>query len=642
MRNNVLERWVKQPPAEPNVQYLRDAERITAWEQLGERDAVLDVASEANVTAGLDAERVTRLDFSGKSIEYAREILGDQVDRYDWVEPGDPRLPFADDAFDAAVSIGPFDWKFLDVETLTDELERVVADDGLLVFSVPTPRSPYSVRNGNEFRYFDPDEALSLLSPDWRLADYDLVFQYPFYTHYGLNCLPDPLQKPFVEVAWRLTDYLTEHDRWDDAAYLVLGGEPMGYEGYLDDALDCLFRPAEENGFWDPDEGKIIRALEYEVESDGSSATSDPSFTWSREHHNEWRYAPFALMGAMQWRTSGLGVTDYDAKLRSALEHFRGLVADGTVQSEMPSYGVGPLVESFALAADVFDDAYADTAYTLYEHSRDPTAFDHAEDSLLAYGWATLAEQTEDLDRREAIRDDLDDALWEINDRISAEGLFAFDNGTTRRHQNQMYSLWGLCRAIEVTDRPGYLSSAEEVLDYTVEHRMQENGAFVWEDVERLREYKREAAKRVGFRPPHWDFLYACHQTFFVNAVSTYYAAGGTKDYDREVRRAMEWVYGHNELDADLVEFGGLGVPMRQCTVDGRIDVPDQMYKGSYEVGSYLMALTNLLDGPFERLGERRDRGSLAGHDVASRRSRQDREPASTPAPNPRPDGGDR
>lgn len=638
MRNNVLERWVQQPPAEPNVQYLRDAERITAWDQLGERGSVLDVASESNVTEGVDAERVTRLDFSGESIDHARNILGDAVDRYEWVEPGDPRLPFDDDAFDAAVSIGPYDWKFLDIEVMTDELHRVVDDDGLFVFSVPTPRSPYSVRNGNEFRYFSPDEALSILSPDWKLVDYDLVFQYPFYTHYGLNCLPEAVQKPFVEAAWRLTDVLTEYDRWDDAAYLVLGGEPMGYAGYLDDALDCLFRPAAENGFWDPEAGKIIRALEYDV--DPAHTDDGPSFSWSREHHNEWRYAPFGLMGAMQWRTSSRGTAEYDAKLRQALEHFRGLVDDGTVQSEMPSYGVGPLVESFALAADAFDADYADTAYTLFEHSHETTDFAHAEDALLAYGWATLAEHTDEPGRHDTLVDALDDALWAINDRISAEGLFAFDNGTTRRHQNQMYALWGLCRAIEVTDRPGYLSSVEEVLDYTVEHRMRENGAFGWEDVGRLREYKREAAKRAGFRPPHWDFLYSCHQTFFVNAVAAYYAAGGETDYDREVRRAMEWVYGNNELDADLVEFSGLGVPMRQCTVDGRIDVPDQMYKGSYEVGSYLMALTNLLDGPFGGMGESLDRGDLAGH--GPRETVEEPDSPQSTAPSARPDGGDR
>jgi hypothetical protein len=62
-------------PVGPNIQDLRDAERLSAWDQLGERNRVLDIASESNVTAGLDADHVTRLDFSLDAIEYAREVL---------------------------------------------------------------------------------------------------------------------------------------------------------------------------------------------------------------------------------------------------------------------------------------------------------------------------------------------------------------------------------------------------------------------------------------------------------------------------------------------------------------------------------------------------------------------------------------
>jgi hypothetical protein len=60
----------------------------------------------------------------------------------------------------------------------------------------------------------------------------------------------------------------------------------------------------------------------------------------------------------------------------------------------------------------------------------------------------------------------------------------------------------------------------------------------------------------------------------------------------------MGWLFGNNQFGVDLTELSGIGVPMRQLTVDGRIGVPDQQFKGSYEVGSYLLALTNLLAGP--------------------------------------------
>jgi hypothetical protein len=620
VRDELLTRWVRQPPVGPNMQYLRDAERLAAWDQLGHREHVLDAASESNVTAGLDADRITRLDFSAAATDYARETLGDRVDRYEWVEPGEPTLPFADDAFDAVVSIGPYDWKFLDVDRLTAELARVTTD--LVVLSVPTPRSPYATRNHNRYRYVTPEAGLDLLSPDFRVVDYDLLFQYPGRCHYLLNDLPAELQRPFVDLAWWLSDQLTDRGRWHDASYLVFGAEPMPYDRRLREGLACLFRPTSRNGFWHAGEERFVRALEYEVRGDpdpaeyggGPEGRGPLPLDWSVDDSNQWRYAPFALLGAMHWRDSPLGTDEYDPQLRAELDYFARQVADEATLAEIPSYGIGPLIDAFARAGRAFegtgdrsarDADYAAVARELYRHSTGAFDFSHAEDSLLPFGWATLWETADSASGtdRDALLADIDDALWAINDRVSREGLFAFDNGTTRRHQNQLYALWGLCRAIRAADRPGYLDTVERVLDYTVEHRMRPDGAFRWEDVGRAKRARFELLRRLGWQPPYWDLLFECHQTFFVNAVAEYYAAGGEQSYDREVRRATGWIFGNNRFGTDLTELSGIGVPMRQLTVNGRIDVPDQQYKGSYEVGSYLLALTNLLSGPVRAAG---------------------------------------
>ena len=584
-RDSILKNWVEQPPAEPNIQYLRDAERINAWQQLGRRSHVLDIASEANVTSGLDAETITRVDFSSDAIEHARTLLGDTVDRYRVVDPETPHLPFDDGAFDGVVSIGPYDWKFLDIQALTTEVRRVLDPSGRFVFSVPTPRSPYSHTNRNKFRYYTSEEVLELLSPYWRLVDEDLIYQYPRRLHSLIRLLPSALQEPFVDAAWTLTDELTNRGRRERASYVVYGLEPFEYEHDLRAALNCLFRPTERNGFWDRTEEKIIRALTYEL--------VDGDLRWTRDDRVLWRYAPFALMGAMFWRDSPFGDETYDDKLVRELAYFTEQVSDAAVLSEMPSYAVGPLISGFSRAARIFDGEHEATARMLYEHSAETFEFDHAEDCLLLYGWADLFELTSE----DAVRANIDDGLWKIVERLTPEGLFEFDNETTRRHQNQMYALWGLCRAIAVTEKRGYLDSVEQVLEYTINNRMRRDGAFLWEDVPRLRSATTRLRRSAGERPPHWEFLYECHQTFFVNSVAEYYRAGGSTNYDRSVRRAMAWIFGNNPLDVDLTEISRIGVPMRQMTVDGRIDVPDQMYKGAYEVGSYIMALTNLRSG---------------------------------------------
>jgi len=586
-REDLLRRWVKQEPAPPNVQYLRDTEREAALDQLGHRTSVLDVASESGVTERIDADSVTRVDFSEDAAAYAASLLDGAVDDSAVADPESPSLPFEDDEFDGAISIGPFDWKFLDVEALVAELHRVVDDDGLLVFSVPTPRSPYA--NGRRNRYYDPATALDLVSPEWRLRTHDQIYQYPNLANAGVNNLPPSMQEPFVDVERRLTDVLTAGDAWNRASYLVIGVQPLDYDGYLSRGLDCLFRPVDETGFWDPKEGKFVRAWDYELADDGP--------VWSLDDSVEWRYAPLALIGTMQWRTSSLGTDRYDRQLRQVLTYFTDKVSDRKTREEMPSYGLGPLIGAFSLAGQVFEgDAHVETARELFEYTERTYDFDHSEDSLLLYGWTYLFEATGDESVLEAIRE----ALWTVNEQVTGEGLFGFDNPTTRRHQNQMYALWGLCRAAEVTGSDGFLLTAERVLDYTIRERMREDGAFIWEDLPPSSALKTKAGRRLGLggdRLPYWKFLYECHQTFFVNAVEHYYAAGGTRRYDGAVRKAMEWMYGENDLGVDLVEYSGIDVPMRFLTTDGGLRTEDQQYKGAYEIGSYVMALTSLLAG---------------------------------------------
>lgn len=582
-----LRRWVQQPPAAPNVQYLRDAERKAAIEELGKRSSVLDIGSESTLTESLEAESITRVDFSEDSSKHAREILGPTVDRYEIADLDSPDLPFSDDTFDSAVSIGPFDWKFLDVETLVDELHRVIDADGMLVFSVPTPRSPYS--SGPWNRYYTPEEAFQLISPDWSLDSHEQLFQYPGLVNWAINRLPDAAQEPFVDIEWKLSNLLTDHDLWSRASYLVLGVRPLKYEHYLDEAVACLFRTTDENGFWDTDDGTFVRAFEY--------ALDDGKIFWTLDDSNQWRYAPFALMGVLKWRTSELGTDQFDDQISKALAYFNDRLSDTEQRDSMPSYAHGPLITAFTLAADIFDNqSYILTAFNLYQYTSDEYDFTHAEDSLLAYGWSHLYEQT----GNEEIREDLSDALWAMNEKLTGNDFFQFENPTTRRHQNQMYTLWGLCRTIKSIEKPGFLSTIERVIDRTIDRRMREDGAFIWEDVSRRALVRSDIGRRLRngtARPPHWEFLYECHQTFFVNAIEEYYAAGGENNYDIAVREAMGWIYGNNKLGVDLVERSGLGVPMRFMTTDGRIDIDDQMYKGSYEIGSYIMALTGLLTG---------------------------------------------
>jgi len=351
---------------------------------------------------------------------------------------------------------------------------------------------------------------------------------------------------------------------------------------YLRSALDAMFRPVAENGFWDGKDGKIVRGLNFRLSGDGRPV-------WSLDDTYLYRYVPLAMNGVMNWRSSAIGDDTYDDRIRSELAFQTGNIGKEEVLGSMPSIGIGPLISVFSTAFRVFGDpAFLETARKLHLVSRERFSFDSSEDSHILSGWCSLYAAAGD----GALAGDIATALETVVGRQGKDGIFVFSNPTTRRHQNQMYTLWAVGQAVGVTGRMEYLTNIDKTIGYTVRSRMLENGAFIWEDLSAAARLKKRVIDRS---PPYWDYLYTCHQAFFVNAVHFYYGAGGERKYGNEIRRAVEWIFGGNVLGRDLVEMSGIGVPMRMMTTGGRIDVKGQMFKGTYEIGSYISALTSII-----------------------------------------------
>jgi len=348
---------------------------------------------------------------------------------------------------------------------------------------------------------------------------------------------------------------------------------------YLRSALDSIFRPVGESGFWDEKDGRVIRRLNFRLSGEGRPV-------WSLDDTYIYRYAPLAMTGVMNWRSSGLGDDSYDERIRSELAFQTRSLEKEKILRSMTSFGMGPLISVFSMAFQVFGDtAYLNTAKMLHSVSKERFKFVNSEDSHILSGWCRLYRADED----RGLMDDITAALETVIGKQDHDGIFEFSNPATRRHQNQMYTLWGIGQAIGIIGRTEYLRNIEKTLDYTTRVRMLDNGAFIWEDLSVVSKLRKRIISRS---PDYWEYLYTCHQVFFVNAVYHYYGAGGDHRYDSEVERAIEWIFGSNTLGRDLVEMSGIGVPMRMMTIGGRIDVKDQMFKGTYEIGSFISALT--------------------------------------------------
>ena len=83
----------------------------------------------------------------------------------------------------------------------------------------------------------------------------------------------------------------------------------VDYNKYLDLALESLFRPIDENGFWLDSEKRIIFRLDM---------SKDPNneIYWKPDLNLEYRYGPYALMGVLYWRSKNkIESSKYDNNL---------------------------------------------------------------------------------------------------------------------------------------------------------------------------------------------------------------------------------------------------------------------------------------------------------------------------------------
>ncbi|WP_167888661.1 class I SAM-dependent methyltransferase [Thermococcus sp. MV5] len=226
----IILRWTKQPPTIPIVQYLRDEEKRRALELIEDSRIVLDIGSEIKVTLTLNilASKVIRVDFSKKASEIAKDTIQKKqahnaVFEFYHIDVRNPKLPYPSTYFDAAISIGPYDWKFLDVHKLTSEIYRVLKPGGKFVFSVPTKLSPYKRKESERiFRYYSLDELFDLISiENWKDVRFSLIYQPPRKAYIFLSLLPQLFQKPFIDLFKYLSRRLTESQNLSKASYIV-------------------------------------------------------------------------------------------------------------------------------------------------------------------------------------------------------------------------------------------------------------------------------------------------------------------------------------------------------------------------------------------------------------------------------------
>ena len=246
--------------------------------------------------------------------------------------------------------------------------------------------------------------------------------------------------------------------------------------------------------------------------------------------------------------------------------------------------GIWCLVEAGVTART---DRFIETANKLLSHRRDEFLYDPDLNSgVTLFALAT------------AIQEGFAPDTWLLLVRERAEhlascvnsrGIVASGDKRAPYHQRLMYSCWGLAGAAAALQRPDLSAAANAILEFVVKRRMDPDGGIRWHS---LLEPSATSLGLPRLYPWGSNLYYECHQCFFAIAAHLTRSAPGGKDYRPEAARAINWIFGDNRWGLDLSQLGAPGLPARCISRRGSLHTWRNRFKGFYEVGSYLWALS--------------------------------------------------
>jgi hypothetical protein len=173
----------------------------------------------------------------------------------------------------------------------------------------------------------------------------------------------------------------------------------------------------------------------------------------------------------------------------------------------------------------------------------------------------------------------------------------SFQTGDIRAvyHQRMLYVSWGLALVSPLFLKEEIKKVVEITIQYIWDHRRdKKDDGFLWHPkfyfVKNIHNIPLPIASIKSSR-----YLFECHQSFFVNAINFYQYFFNNRLFEDYKSRALDWIFGANRLNLNLVEINHIGLPIRLMDNNGNIFIKNQMFKGSYEVGNFICALAGFL-----------------------------------------------
>jgi hypothetical protein len=346
---------------------------------------------------------------------------------------------------------------------------------------------------------------------------------------------------------------------------------------YFKDAMDLLLTNKNEISFYDEEKSIITEKLYFNV-----------NWNWVKKDNLESRYGLFAISNVLLAKDIyNINTLEFDRNIINFLKY---------IYKNRMSYSKSDLTYGGLLALILGKKTYYLEEFDLKELEKlflktlnETISSNDNQDSLILISGKYLNDLYGNTLNTELLKKLVDKYLKSQNKK----GFYETGDIRSIYHQRNMYILWGLAFATfyypEVSKQ--IKKSFDIALNWAWNNRFKKDNAFCWHPAFYF------IKNNLGIRIPIYNikssrFLFECHQTFFVNAINLYHYAFNSSDYQNKKEIALSWIFGKNRINEDLTKITKIKIPVRIMHLNGDLFIKNQNFKGSYEVGSYILALS--------------------------------------------------
>lgn len=346
---------------------------------------------------------------------------------------------------------------------------------------------------------------------------------------------------------------------------------------YLSKGIDRIFISTDKLGFWDDKNSRIHSRIDFSKDWD-----------WKVNPDMSDRYGVFTItMILLAKLLHDLDISKYESKIISYLIYIKDHIS-GYSKSNVTYGAFNALVIGQILFKDKGQNFEKEILNSYRDLRKEMPSISNNEDSLVLIGLSLYYKNmNEDEEIGEYIKALVQSLLSSQNDK----GFFLTGDIRAVYHQRTMYTLWGLAFASMITHKGEIKSAIEKSIQYVWDQRRDgKDNAFLWHPlIYNIRKKSTFPIPMVS--PTSVNYLFECHQTFYANAISFYQYFYKTNKFSIYKEKAMEWIFGKNRINKNLVSITKLNIPTRIMSRKGEIKIKNNNFKGSYEVGSYVFAL---------------------------------------------------